>query len=468
MQYSYYPPLFDVTVALNFKIIGPSLFAARLVALTFGILSVWAVFEYAYQLYGPRNAILSSILLATMPGFIILCRMALIETMLLFFFSIALLLFFSWLQTKNDKLLLLSGVTMGLGFIVKYQIIAGGIVMLISGLLMWRGHIPNKMSKILLLAIIAAAVVLPWGFLVSQQFNTGAIGTWLYTLQVGSDERLEYGTRFPIPIFYLIEMTYVYEGIHPISLPIYILAFLGLGYWLWRRRTEDKFSLIWFIVVYVFYTLISNRNWRYVIPLFPILAVSASDFIWLIWNKLREGIRAHKTKLYRIFIPRVAAAVFILLIASSVVYSLENAYYWVEKDHIHILPVEEASQYLSENSALNETAVVLFTVNYFNKDMVKFYLQIYEPGERELWNYPEKAVDVYKPVFNQTFLTERCTILNVKYLMLYEHGNITYFQSDWKSYDVLHKMLDSGSFTLERMFGSYPHHIFIIRFLPNS
>ncbi len=468
MQYSYYPPLFDVTTALTFKVIGPSLFAARLVALTFGVLSVWAVFEYAYRLYGPRNAILSSILLATMPGFIILCRMALIETMLVFFFSIALLLFFIWMRTNNDKLLLLSGVTLGVGFIVKYQIIVGGIVMLVSGLLMWRERVLKKMGKILLLAIVAVAVILPWVFIAYQQYASETLGTWLYTLQVGNEERLAYGRRFPLPIFYLIEMTYPYMDIHPISFPIYLLALFGLGFWVWRRRPEDKFSLIWFIVVYVFYTLIGNRNWRYVLTVFPILAVSASDFILFIWDKVKEGLGANKHRLRKTAITKVVAvAVFVLLLGALVVYSLGDAYYWVGKDHVHI-PVKEASQYVSENSAVNEAAVVLFTGNYFSTDMVKFYLQIYDPGERELLTYPEDAVDAYKPVFNGTWLIERCEALNVKYLLLYEHGNVTYYQSDWKSYDVLDMMLDTGSFTLETEFGSYPRHIYMLRFLSNS
>jgi 4-amino-4-deoxy-L-arabinose transferase-like glycosyltransferase len=468
IQFSYYPPLFDVTTALTFKIMGPSVFSARLVALTFGILSVWAVFEYAYRLYGPKHAILSSILLASMPGFIILCRVALIETMLLFWFSIALLLFFSWMRTKNEKMLLLSGAALGLGFIAKYQIVVAGIVMLVSGLLLWRERIPKKLSKLLLLAIIAAVVALPCIFLAYQHYNPEAFGTWVYTLQAGSEERLEYGRRFPLPVFYLIEMTYPYENIHPISLPIYILAFLGLGYWLWRRSPEDKFSLIWFFVVYVFYTLfISNRNWRYVIAVFPILAVSASDFILFIWKKLRDAITAHTPKMHRISLPKVAAAVFVVLIVVSAVYSLENAYYWVEKNHVHI-PVKEASQYVSENSAPNETAVVLFPVNYFSPDAVNFYLLTYESGERELWEYPEDPADVYKPVFNEAVLIQQCKTLNAKFLLLYEHGDATYFQSDWKSGDVIDNLLNSGSFTLERMFGSYPHRIFIIRFLTKS
>ena len=469
IQFSYYPPLFDVTTALTFKIMGPSVFSARLVALTFGILSVWAVFEYAYRLYGPKHAILSSILLASMPGFIILCRVALIETMLLFWFSIALLLFFSWMRTKKEKMLLLSGVALGLGLIAKYQAIVAGVVMLVSGLLLWRERIPKKMGKLLLLAIIAAAVALPCLFLAYQHYNPEALGTWVYALQAGSEKRLAYGRRFPLPVFYLIEMTYPYEDIHPISLPIYILGFLGLGFWLWRRRPEDKFSLIWFFVVYVFYTLfISNRNWRYVLPVFPILAISASDFILLIWNKLRDAITARKPNLHRISLLKVAAAVFVvLMVVSAVIYSLENAYYWVEKDHIHI-PAKEATQYVIEHSAPNEAAVVLFTVNYFSPDVAKFYLLKFESAERELWEYPEDPADVYKPVFNETLLIAQCKTLNVKFLLLYEHGDTTYFQSDWKSYDVLDMMLNSGSFTLERTFGSYPHSIFIIRFLPNS
>jgi len=115
---AFYPPLFDVTTALFFKVIGLSMFSARLVAVTFGLLSLWIVFEYAKKLYGPRTAMISAVLLAAMPGFITLCRMALIETMLMFFFTISLFLFFSWMRTKQDRLLILTGITLGLGFLV--------------------------------------------------------------------------------------------------------------------------------------------------------------------------------------------------------------------------------------------------------------------------------------------------------------------------------------------------------------
>jgi hypothetical protein len=96
--------------------------------------------------------------------------------------------------------------------------------------------------------------------------------------------------------------------------------------------------------------------------------------------------------------------------------------------------------------------------------MVKFFLLTSEQGERDLWDYPEKAADVYTPIFNEAWLIEQCKVLDVKFLLLYEHGDNTYYQSDLKSYDVLEAMFDSGSFTLEKKFGTYPHQIFVIRF----
>ena len=66
------------------------------------------------------------------------------------------------------------------------------------------------------------------------------LGKWSYVLQMGNEERLAYSTRFPSPIFYLIEMTQPYPHIHPIYFPIYFIALLGLALWLWRRHEEDN------------------------------------------------------------------------------------------------------------------------------------------------------------------------------------------------------------------------------------
>ena len=47
---SLYPPIYDVFAAFYYLIIGPSVFAARLVADTFSVLSLFVVFEIGNRL----------------------------------------------------------------------------------------------------------------------------------------------------------------------------------------------------------------------------------------------------------------------------------------------------------------------------------------------------------------------------------------------------------------------------------
>jgi hypothetical protein len=197
------------------------------------------------------------------------------------------------------------------------------------------------------------------------------------------------------------------------------------------------------------------------------LAISASDFILSLLDKAKKNLRAPHISFRDRSVTKVAATALVVLVSVSVIFSSWQAYLWVEIDQIHV-PVGEACQYVTEHSALNETAVALCTSNLFNMYMMRFYLAIHEPGQRELWQYPENPVDAFEPQFNLTLLIEQSEALNVKYLLLYEHGNITFYETELRSHDVLETMLDTDRFVVETKFGSFPRQIFILRFLPNS
>jgi hypothetical protein len=200
---------------------------------------------------------------------------------------------------------------------------------------------------------------------------------------------------------------------------------------------------------------------------FPILAVSASEMILFLWDKARDRMKAPNINLRKKNIAKVAAAALVLLVSVSVAYSAWEAYLWVEFDHVNI-PIDEATKYVAEHVTADEKIVVLCAGNYFSADMVEFYLLASDPNQEQPMQYPELPVDAYKPSFNYTDLIELCKNDTVKYLMLFELGNITFYDSDVRSQDVLDAMLATNRFTVEKEFGTFPRRIYVLRFLSNS
>ena len=90
-------------------------YAGRLVSVVFSVLSIFAVFEFTYRMYNPKTALLATAMFAVMPGYVWLSRMAMIETTLIFFFTVATLSFFFWLKEHKNKFLTLSAVNVFFG-----------------------------------------------------------------------------------------------------------------------------------------------------------------------------------------------------------------------------------------------------------------------------------------------------------------------------------------------------------------
>ncbi|MCW8802385.1 MAG: glycosyltransferase family 39 protein [Candidatus Bathyarchaeota archaeon] len=461
---AFYPPLFNLITSTFFRALGADIFAARLVSVVFSVLSIWAVFEFGYKLYGPRTGLLSSILLASMPGILWLSRMAMIETMLMFFFTVSLLSFYCWKKTDDNKMLVLTGVSLGLGFLVKYQMVVAAVIMLVTLILPGRQYFRTRRKQFLFIALVAALVFLPWIIIVFQQYSSEMLGIWFYVIQMGNESRLAYSTRFFAPIFYLIEMTQPYSYIHPVYLPVYIISLLGLGLWFLRKKESDKFCLLSFSVVYIVFTLITSKDWRYVSLIFPVLAVSASELIWFLLDQAKEHIKRPQISFKQKNVIRIAAGALVISLGVSVVYSCWDAYDWIETDRIQI-PAADSVQYVVEHTTSNDHLVVLCGDNFFSVDLVEFYLLRSDPNREQPLQYPEKAVDAYEPVVNVTWLIETCDDLNTKYLFLFEHGNNTFYESELTSNKVLEIMQETNRFKLEKTFGTAPRRIYVIYFV---
>ena len=463
---AFYPPLFDIVTSASFSMFGVSLFAARLVPAFFSILSLWAVFELAYSMYGEKVALLSAVLLAVMPGYFWLSRMSLLETMLDFFFVVALLFFFRWIQNRKDRNLVLSGLAVGLGFLTKYQMMAAGLVMVLSILFLLRGQFKRAFSRFALVVVAAVLVVVPWFIAAYQVYASGIFSQWLYALQVGNPERSVYSLRYPSPIFYLIEMVWPYNTIHPISLFLYVIGLAGLGYLAYRHTKGDKYVLIWFISVLVFFTLIANKEWRYVLPLFPALAISAAVLVLFLYGKL-DGAWRRQVSVNKKRAVKVAAGIFVVLMAGAVVYSVNDAYFTVSYYNINI-ELEPATRYAVTHMDSNESIMVLCPFNFFSSDMVKFYL--WQDGNQTIqtYQYPTMPVDTYTPTFNLTEFIGLCKQNHVKYVFTYEYGGtVTYYNTTLNLQQIFEQLYASGNFSQisdQATFGANPRRIFILTF----
>ncbi len=467
---SFYPPLFSLFTTVTFDLFGASLFSARLVSAIFSILTLWIVYELTSSMYDEKTALLSIVLLAVMPGYFWLARLALIEVTLVFFFTLSLFFFYRWLVTQKNYMAVLSGLALGFGFLAKYQIIAAVACMAVSMLLLGRGRYKWMFSRFSLLIVTSLAVIIPWLVIAYNVLSSYVFSQWIYALQMGNPGRSLYSIRFPTPIFYLVEMVWPYPDVHPISLLLYIVGLAGLGLFVWRRRHEDKFVFVWFITLFVFFTLISNREWRYVLTLFPALAISASALILFIYEKFRvsfiNSVRVSKKKG-----ARIAAGLLIGFLCFSVAYSVNDVYLNVKQNSFNI-EIKQATDYVIANDPGNQSIIVLCPFNYFSQDMVKFYL--WEAGYPQIqtYQYPALPVDTYTPTFNITELISLCRQYNVKFVYTYENGGTTpYFNTTLSLMDIYIQIYDSKAFSeisTQTTFGINPRRVIILTFLGDA
>lgn len=464
--YGYYPPFYDIVTVGFYQFFGVSAATGRLTAVTFSLLSVWITFEFAKRTYGSKIALIAAVMLGVMPGFFWLSRITMLETVLIFFFTLTLFFFFTWLDKHKDKFLILTCLALGIGFLAKYQIVVAGIVMIVAILWLGRDKLKIRFTKFLLIPIIAVAVIVPW-IIVLYHANGANFGTILYVIQEGGQDRSQYSARFPMPIFYLIEMTWPFNDIpvHPISLPLYALGLAGLGLYAWRRKPADKFFLAWFAVVYVFFTFIPNKQWRYVTPAFPVLAISAATFVMFLYGKI-SAWKPKQISLNTLQLKKIAATLLIVLTAAFIVYSSNDAYQMTVRDQIHI-PLQETANYLAGHLNANQSAVILCSFNLFNKDMLEFYLPA-NMSQDQVWQYPELPVDAFTPNFNITEFVNLCEQHNVKYVILYDYGADSHFFNTTLTYSNVTTLLyESGRFGYtgdEPFFGEMPHRTFLVGF----
>jgi len=155
-----FPPLFFYLTAITFKLFGINDFTAKSVSSFFGvgviILTIWL----GYLLFGKQTAYFSGFVIVTTQFFYKHARGCELETILIFFSTLA-MIFFILGEKYNNKYFLLFGISSGLAFLskgppgyVSYCIVILYIILsekwkLLKDIWLWRGFVYGSFVPLL-------------------------------------------------------------------------------------------------------------------------------------------------------------------------------------------------------------------------------------------------------------------------------------------------------------------------------
>lgn len=137
------PPLHTILLATVFKVFGPNIFAARLLAVGFGTVFLVAFYSLVAPHLGRRTALSAVLFLVAAPKFLELCASVMLEVPALGVGLIATHLLFSWRSGFRRRKLFASGLIMGCALQTKFT---AGI--LIPAMLVEIAIAPARRGKI--------------------------------------------------------------------------------------------------------------------------------------------------------------------------------------------------------------------------------------------------------------------------------------------------------------------------------
>jgi 4-amino-4-deoxy-L-arabinose transferase-like glycosyltransferase len=276
------PPLVYWAEAAAIRIFGVNEFAVRLPAALLSVGQVVVTAALAEVMFGATAGSFAALELALSPLFFGFARFATLDPALAFFLTAALATFYlaaredSFSQPSARRSMLISALMLAMGTLAK-----GPIALLLGGAiaLAWLA-VERRLREIVQMplvwcGLIYAAVVLPW-FVLMEMRNPGFLRFFFIhehlERYVTSSEH-GWGLWFFTPI--------VIGGMWP------WIFFVPLGWSAMRsreglsevshadERSAASFLAIWFIVIFVFFSIPRSKLGSYILPALPPLAIVA-------------------------------------------------------------------------------------------------------------------------------------------------------------------------------------------------
>jgi 4-amino-4-deoxy-L-arabinose transferase-like glycosyltransferase len=272
------PVLYYWLTAAVYRVTGPTEFAARFWSALSGAglaLLAWAMARHAS---GRLDiAWLSGAIVATSFGYFAMARAALPDLPLTFFITMGIWAALRAADAAHASLRLrwwaLAGLGAGLGFLMKGPVaFAVPAVVLLPIAWRERRRIRIDASGILVAALVAAAVGLPWYVAMWLEHGT----PYLQSFFIGDNFERFATERFNDARPFWFYLPVLLGGLMPWSM--FLVWFTGGGLRDIRRRASELADsdwrlIIWAVLPLLFYTISIGKQPRYILPILPPLAI---------------------------------------------------------------------------------------------------------------------------------------------------------------------------------------------------
>src|SRR3954464_7785951 len=174
-----HPLLFQSLLSLEYRMFGVSALGGRLLAVAFGMATVWLTYAIGTRLYGRRVGVLAALLIGLMPYTVVVDRQILLDGPMTFFTGLALYLLIRFVQTDRTTWLYGAAGALGLATLTKET-----AILLLAGAyaffaLTRKARVRPK--QVLIAMAVYALTVLPYPIslmLAGRSSTGGSFLTW--------------------------------------------------------------------------------------------------------------------------------------------------------------------------------------------------------------------------------------------------------------------------------------------------
>lgn len=262
------PPLFIWSTAALFQCFGVNEFWARAASALSGVALILVTYLIGKKVYGYWVGVLAALILLGSYQFVHSARFGTTDMMLTFFLFLSLYGYLH-LRQGNQKWWYFIGTACALGFMVKgfAAIVAPAAIMIT--LLMERQLLTTFKSKYFWQSVVLATlIILPWHLMVLLQHGQAFLNKYLgYHVIERATRPLEGNTGNFLSYFQTI-LKFFFPWVYLIPFAFIVSVKDTL-----KPRSSSRILIVFFLVVFGLYSLVSTKLSWYILPLYPIFAI---------------------------------------------------------------------------------------------------------------------------------------------------------------------------------------------------